>query len=130
MKSVATLFLAATAPLLAGCIIIDGDDDTPTLGSSYAASQGGLGSVFGAQVTPETVSFVVTSNGCTDESYFDVDVEPRSNRAYRVSIDRIRADTCEAIVPDGVEVRYDLAALGIPDDASVTVSNPIRRTGR
>lgn len=115
--------LAATA-LLGGCIIVDADEGDITTGFSH---DGDLGTVYGATVFNDRVTFRVTSNGCTNESYFDTDVDSRSGNRFAVSIDRTRADNCRARLPEGVEVSYSFAELGLPDGADVTVLNPVRR---
>ncbi|MEM0984754.1 MAG: hypothetical protein AAGJ32_00765 [Pseudomonadota bacterium] len=120
----ASLVLALVLP---GCIIVDGDGVSPSQDYTYGNSGSALGSVFGAEIGIDSIAFTVTSNGCTDESYFDVDVDRRSGETYTVALDRIEPDTCNVPMPSGVVVRYDLADLNIPETASVRVLNPVRR---
>lgn len=127
MKPQCTLALLTAAPLLAGCIIIDDDGTSREFSSSYSVADERLGSVFGASVEADAVTFLVRSSGCTDETYFDVDVDRVSSGSYAVSIDRIRVDTCEANLPGGVAVTYTFDELNIPDGSSVSVRNPVRR---
>ena len=110
-------------PLLAGCVIIDADEgDFSSDFDSY-----GAGSVFGATVHQSHVTFQVTSNGCTDRSYFEVDVDRHSGDRYSLELDRIRPDNCRALIADGVEVSWSFDELGLPQGASVEIDNPVIR---
>lgn len=124
MKASFILPTLAAATLLGGCIIVDADEGDI---SAAFADENNLGTVYGAAVHHDQVIFRVTSNGCTDESSFSTEISSRGGDRYTVSIDRKRADLCRALVPDGVEVSYSFAELGLPDGADVTVLNPIRR---
>ncbi len=116
---------ALALSLLGGCIIIDADDDH--FGTSYDGHHSGYGTVFAADVSASSVAFLVTSNGCTERDFFDVDVEKEDDNAFEIGVRRIRQDHCKAIVPDGVQVAWSFAELGIPDGAEVTVRNQVRR---
>ncbi|MEM7765905.1 MAG: hypothetical protein AAF253_00275 [Pseudomonadota bacterium] len=132
-RRTATSFTALTAAsaLLAGCIIIDDDDAAGAVRSEFNRSgpdySGSLGTVFGATIGVDTVSFQVSSNGCTDERYFNVDVDRLGDQSYAVSIDRTQADSCNSPVANGTAVTYSFDTLGLPPGASVQVRNPIRR---
>jgi len=127
MKPIAALALMAATPLVAGCIIIDEDASDRDITADYVASPQRLGSVFGAEVGAGGVSFLVSSNGCTSEESFELDVEQTGAMSYRVAIERVQADRCDAPVEDGTRVRYDFDALGIPEGADVEIANPVRR---
>ena len=66
------------------------------------------------------VTITARSNGCTDKSYFDTDVD-RDDGEYEISFERVRADNCRAFLRDGVELTWSLGELGIPDGARVIV---------
>lgn len=114
--------LCLATPLLGGCIIIDGDDD----GRISVDYEYGGGSVYGADLLTDRVVYRVTSNGCTDKSYMDLDVD-REDGAYVLELERDRTDDCQAIVPNGVELTWTFDDLGIPGGAHVRVSNPVVR---
>lgn len=128
MKTLVGLGAACALASLGGCIIIDDDGDVMDRGTSYAPFRAsGYGSVFGATVETDAVVFRVTSNGCSDESYFDIDVRRRGDERYAVGLDRIREDDCRGFMPDGVDVVYTFDRIGIPEGADVAILNPVRR---
>ena len=75
--------------------------------------------------------FRVDSGGCTAAASFVVDIakEPGSSAAvphYRLTIRRVRADDCKALLLDGVLIELDLAKdLGLAGRFSVSVENPV-----
>ena len=123
MKRAALALALLGAPALSGCLIIDADDE------GYAGSYqyNTPGTVFGAAVNPDTVDFLVSSNGCTDKTYFEVDVDRRGDDGARVELRRIRTDNCRAFVPDGARVSWSYAELGLDPGMEVTVSNAVSR---
>lgn len=124
MKRTALLPVIAALPLLAGCVIIDANE-SDGLESDFAHSDAGR--VYGASVHPAHVVFQVTSNGCTDRSYFEVDVDHHGSNRYSLELDRIRPDRCRALVPEGVEVSWSFDELGLPRGAAVEIENPVAR---
>ena len=116
---------AVALSLLGGCIIIDADDDN--FRTSFDGAHSGYGTVFGADVSANSVAFLVTSNGCTERGFFDVDVKKEDDNAFEIGVRRIRQDHCEAVVPNGVEVVWTYAELGILEGAEVSVRNQVRR---
>lgn len=113
-------------PFLAGCVIIADDGELSRSYVSSGPSSAGAGTVFGAEIQGDRVAFTVSSNGCTTRDFFEADVRERSGRHF-VEIDRIRTDTCRALVPEGVEVSWSFAELGLADGADVELVNPVRR---
>ena len=77
------------------------------------------------------IVFRVDSGGCTDAASFAVDVvkEPGISAAtphYRLTIRRVRADDCKALLLEGVLVELDLAQdLGLAGRFTVAVENPV-----
>lgn len=124
MKPVYVLPALAAIALLGGCIIVDADEGDI---SASVTDDSRVGTVFAAAVHQNRVSFRVTSNGCTDKTYFDTDVDERSGDRFIVSIDRTKRDMCRAFLPEGVELSYSFAELGLPDGADVTILNRVRR---
>ena len=120
-------FLAAgllALPLLSACVVIDADGD----GADFTASvhDNGAGSVYGADVTEDTITFRVRSNGCTDEDFFDVDIR-RHDGHFHVELDRVRQDNCRATMPNGTLVTWTYKDLGLPPGADIRIANPVRR---
>ncbi len=77
------------------------------------------------------VLFRTDSNGCTDRSSFNVDVVKEEGFSaksphYRLSIERIRADECKAMMWEGVLIEIDLQKeLGLTGAYTVSVENPV-----
>jgi hypothetical protein len=75
----------------------------------------------------------VESNGCTNAQSFRFHVKKDGNDSagvprYRLTIERIVADDCKALLLDGVEIELDLEKdLGIRGPATVSVDNPVVR---
>lgn len=114
--AIATTLVAALAT--GGCVIVAGDfDDTPQFTRP--------GDIMGSVVDSRGVTITARSNGCTDKSYFDVDVD-RDDGVYEVSFDKERNDNCRAFLRDGVQLTWSYEELGIPRDASVIVLNRSR----
>lgn len=70
--------------------------------------------------------FRVATGGCTTADDFRVDVELVDSRRVAITLHRLRADTCKAFIPEGVEIRFEQEALGIPAGREVVVRNPFR----
>ena len=77
------------------------------------------------------LAFRTASGGCTDPSSFAVDIVaapdgPAGAPHYRLTIRRIRADDCKALLIDGVLIELDLAQdLGLTGRFSVVVTNRV-----
>jgi hypothetical protein len=77
------------------------------------------------------LAFRVDSGGCTDAASFAVDVVkepgvPAAAPRYRLTIRRVRADDCKALLLEGVLIEMDLAKdLGLAGRFTVSVENPV-----
>jgi hypothetical protein len=77
------------------------------------------------------ISFRADSNGCTDAGSFKVDVAKEQGAAprvphYRLTIRRVRADDCKALLWDGVVIEMDLEKdLGLSGSYTLSVENRI-----
>jgi len=126
MKSNLFFATAFSALALGGCVVaIGGDDDG--FSTSYSNTSHGYGSVYAADVSASTISFTVKDNGCTDESFFELDVRKVDEDEFKVGLDRIREDYCKAYNTGGKTVSWSFQELGIPDGAEITVLNGVRR---
>ena len=69
----------------------------------------------------------VHSNGCTNKDSFDAVATgaPRTGWAFDVTLTRYFPDTCEAILPQGVELVWTRDELGLPPSARLALINPI-----
>ena len=111
--------------MLGGCIIIDADDDG--FRADFTTDRHHYGTVYGADVSGGSVAFIVSSNGCSDRSFFEVDVVDDDDDTFEIGIRRTRQDHCEATIPEGIEVGWTYAELGIPQNAEVIIHNKVRR---
>jgi hypothetical protein len=68
--------------------------------------------------------FRVATGGCTTADDFRVDVELVESGPVAISLHRLRADTCKAFIPEGVEIRFERAELGIPAGRPLVIRNP------
>ena len=71
-----------------------------------------------------TLIFRVATGGCTTADDFRVDVESVDSRHVAITLHRLRADTCKAFIPEGVEIRFERTALGIPPGHVIVIRNP------
>jgi hypothetical protein len=75
------------------------------------------------------------SGGCTDAASFTVEVAKDSGVSarvphYRLTIRRVRADDCKALLVDGVLIEIDLEKdLGLKGAYTVSVANPVYPRG-
>lgn len=120
-------FLAAAcigSLALGGCVIaIDADDQYQT---NYTNGSD-FGSVYAADVGGGAVSFTVRDNGCTDKSFFDVDVHKDGENAFDVGLRRVRQDHCDVEASAGTQVQWTYQELGIPAGAEITILNSVSR---
>jgi hypothetical protein len=115
---------ALAAPLLSACVIYDSDagenvsvnvlrDDAPPAEAIHEARF-----VDGALVAR------VDSNGCTQASDFEVSVA--ENSPAKITLRRIKPDMCKALVPDGVDLRWTYADLGLEPGTPARIINPLK----
>ena len=82
------------------------------------------------------LAFRTASGGCTDSSSFVVDIVaardgPAGVRHYRLTIRRVRADDCKALLVDGVLIELDLERdLGLTGRYSIQITNPVLMKAR
>ncbi len=69
----------------------------------------------------------VYSNGCTNKDSFDAVAtgSPRAGWAFDVTLTRHFPDSCEAILPQGVELVWTRDELGLPPSARLALTNPV-----
>ncbi|MFC7291745.1 hypothetical protein [Hirschia litorea] len=84
-------------------------------------------SVQGAVIANDEIHVTVSSNGCTDKSFIDADVERDGRDHFEVEFERIRDDHCKALRPEGETLTYSFQELGIPTGASVEIRNQVRK---
>lgn len=110
---------------LAGCVIIDADDEDPR-GHADVSDAPAPEQLYAAAIGPEAITIRVSSGGCTDRASFTPNVM-RAGEGWRVAFRRAAPDRCKAFLADGVELAWSRAELGLPDGARVVVVNEVGR---
>jgi hypothetical protein len=83
--------------------------------------------LYGVQFVDARISIDVLSNGCTDESYFSVKVEPSAD-SFQLSIIQLKPDRCR-MRPHIISVTLDIPAAAKPDDAKFQLLNKLAPPG-
>ena len=124
----ALIVAALAAPLLSGCVIYADDSAQKDVIVSWSGDQTGpaLEAVRSARIADGRLTVRVSSNGCTDASHFTVDLTPADGGWTDIGLRRTSEDLCKALVPDGVEVSWTLAELGLEPGAQARLVNPTR----
>ena len=113
----------ATALVLSGCAA-----SLPDWLSGRPAVEDGPGVVEpirAAAVSQDTVLFWISSNGCTEKS----DMVPVVRQTYdgaRVTLRRVRNDSCSSPAENGVELRWSFEEMGLAPGTRLQVANPYR----
>lgn len=85
--------------------------------------------LLGAAVVNDKLLLRVRSGGCTSKRNFQVEI----NRGFTgvppffVIIYRVMEDHCDAHLPDGIELTYSFAELGLDPGTDLFITNPIGR---
>ncbi len=119
--------IAVAAPLLGGCVIYASEGGERDVMVQLAA----VDEIGEADETVRSAHFEdgrlmvrVDSNGCTSAANFEVRLV--GDRPAALTLERVRPDPCRAIVPEGVEVSWTYAELGLEASDSVRLMNAIR----
>lgn len=99
----------------------------------FVEGQRALGPIVVAEIAIRDgkLVFRTDSGGCTDAGSFTVDIVKEAGRFasiphYRLTIRRVRADDCKALLSDGVLIELDLEKdLGLSGRFTVSVENPV-----
>lgn len=126
MRGLKVLALAGLlAPTLTACVIYDSTSSDNVRVNVTRNEAPAAEPVRGARVEDGALLVLVSSNGCTTQSDFEVSVA--ENRQSEVTVRRIKEDICRSLVavPD-VELRWSYADLGIEAGAPVRIVNPLK----
>lgn len=123
MKTVGLIAAASASLMLGGCLLVDAD---VAEGSQWDRE---FGYVLGAGVNPRgpDVSITAVSNGCTQKEHFQPTVRGRGEDRFDVGFRRTTQDNCKALMPEGRQMTWSFAELGIPPNARVMILNPVGR---
>jgi predicted small secreted protein len=125
MKStIALAAVLALASLTAACGAMRG-----WTGQDHASVDlpGQLEPIHAAAIGQNQAVFWVSSNGCTSKDDLTAVVR-RTGDSSVITLRRIKEDRCDAIQPQGVEMRWSFEELGIQPGGRVSVENPYQVT--
>lgn len=122
VKGVAAAVLAA--PLLSACVIYDssaGENVSVNVSRNDAPPAEAIRE---ARFADGALVVRVDSNGCTQASDFEVSIA--DNDPTEITLRRTKQDLCKALVPDGVELRWTYAELGLEPGTPARIVNPLK----
>jgi hypothetical protein len=104
--------------------------------AKFVEGQRGLGPIVVRElaIRDGKLVFRVDSGGCTDAASFTIDVAKEVGSLpkvphYRLTIRRVRADDCKALLLDGVLIELDLEKdVGLTGRSMISVENPVLQT--
>ncbi len=110
----------------------------PLCAEPFSQSQRDLGPVVMRELSigERKLVFRVDSGGCTDAASFKVDVKKEEGLSggmphYRLTVRRVRADECKAMLWDGVVIELDLEKdVGLKGSFTISVENPVALKSR
>lgn len=122
LKLTAAALGAAT--LLSGCIMVDADVRDNDFDGRGSGAQ-----IYGAEIAARsnTITITAPSNGCTEKSHFDADIDDEGDNHFDVRFRRVEIDRCKALMIEGRQLTWSYAELGLSPDARVTVLNRVSR---
>ena len=122
VKGLAAAVLAA--PLLSACVIYDssaGENVSVNVSRNDAPPAEAIRE---ARFADGALVVRVDSNGCTQASDFEVAVA--DNNPVEITLRRTSPDLCKALVPNGVELRWTYADLGLDAGTPARILNPLK----
>jgi len=84
--------------------------------------------VLAFRATGTQLVFRVFSGGCTETEHFHLDVRRRNSNA-EVTLTRLVPDNCKGDFPDGAEIRFSYAKIGLERNDAIRLCNPVRQAG-
>ena len=112
------------APLLTACVIYDSDAGENVSVNVTRNDAPPAEAVREARFSDGALVVRVDSNGCTQASDFELSVA--DNEPTEITLRRTKADLCRALAPDGVELRWTYADLGLEPGAPARIMNPLK----
>lgn len=126
MKAVLKVLAVAvlSAPLLAGCVIYSNESGENVRVNVSDKATPASEAIREARFADGGLVARVDSNGCTQASDFEVLVNDGS--PAEITLRRTKEDLCKALVPEGVELRWTYADLGLEPGAPARILNPLK----
>ena len=128
-RLIAAAALMATGAALSGCVIYSGSEGENVevrVGDHAAAHTTTTPTEIlrAARFDGTALVVRVDSNGCTQASDFSVSVT--DGDPAEISLVRDKPDYCKALVPDGVELRWTYAELGLEAGTTARIENALK----
>ncbi|MDQ1155350.1 hypothetical protein [Brevundimonas sp. SORGH_AS_0993] len=115
---------ALAAPLLSACVIYDSDAGEKMV-VNVSRNDAPVGeAIRQARFVDGALVARIDSNGCTQASDFEVLVSDSS--PAEITLRRTKPDLCKALAPDGVELRWTYADLGLAPGTPARIMNPLK----
>lgn len=122
VKGLAVIALAA--PLLSACVIYDSEAGEKMVVNVSRDEAPAGEAIRQARFVDGALVARVDSNGCTQASDFEVLVS--DGAPAEITLRRTKPDLCKALAPDGVEVRWTYADLGLEPGTPARIMNPLK----
>ncbi len=116
--------VALVAPLLSACVIYDSDAGENVSVNLRRDDVPPAEAIREARFADGALVARVDSNGCTQASDFEVSVS--DGAPVEITLGRTKQDLCKALVPDGVELRWTYADLGLEPGTPARILNPLK----
>ena len=115
---------ALAAPLMSACVIYDSTGGENVSVNVTRSDAPPAEPIREARFADGGLVVRVDSNGCTQASDFEIAVA--DNTPTEITLRRTKPDLCKALVPDGVELRWTYADLGLEPGAPARILNPLK----
>jgi hypothetical protein len=115
---------ALCAPLLAGCVIYSNEAGENVRVNVTDKDAPAAEAIRSARFADGALVVRVDSNGCTQASDFELSVV--DGAPAEITVRRVREDLCKALAPEGVELRWSYADLGLEPGAPARILNPLK----
>ena len=115
---------ALAAPLMSACVIYDSTGGENVSVNVTRSDAPPAEAIREARFADGGLVVRVDSNGCTQASDFEIAVA--DNTPTEITLRRTKPDLCQALVPDGVELRWTYADLGLEPGAPARILNPLK----
>ncbi|RYG19318.1 MAG: hypothetical protein EON96_03230 [Caulobacteraceae bacterium] len=115
---------ALVAPLLSACVIYDNDAGENVSVNVTRNDAPPAEAIREARFANGALVARVDSNGCTQASDFELSVS--DNTPTEITLRRTKPDLCKALVPNGVELRWTYADLGLEPGTPARILNALK----
>ena len=99
-----------------------------SLASAAMAGTSQVERVFEFRVKDTQLVFRVATGGCTEADDFKLrkEVNPKAAGTVKLTLIRLKPDSCKGYFPEGTKITFDRQKLGIPASAEIELKNPQR----